>query len=191
MLIYRRRNENGFSLTEMIVVLIIGGILIAIAIPGFMTWVPKYRVNGAARMIFSDLMTARAKGISDNNDYVVTFNVAGGFYTIHDNKDNDNPPVQDEGENVRTVVLADHYPGIEFGYIDSTGPDGEGISGSVTFPHSPPRITFRPSGLTRDLDKGEIYLKPTDDEKRERQRCISVLGTGPIKVYKHTGSAWE
>ena len=165
-----------------------GGILTAIAIPAFMSWAPKYRVNGAARQVFSEMMTARAKAISENNNYVITFDTANNAYTIHDNDDNDDPPVQDTGEAVRTVNIADAYPGIGYGHIDSTNPSGGSITSDVMFGSSP-NVTFKPSGLANK--NGAIYLKPTNDAETDRQRCITVLQTGRVRLYKHTGSGWE
>ena len=180
-----RKTNYGFTLLEMILVLIIGSILTAIAIPAFHNWAPKYRVNGAARQVFSEMMAARAKAISEGNDYVITFNTGNNTYTIHDNDDKDDPPVQDTGEAVKTVNIANDYPGI--GY-DSGNP--------LTFIGS--QVTFKPSGLVEssdlpsDTDGGDVYFKPTEDTTRQdRQRRINVRLTGRIRLYKHTGSDWE
>ena len=185
-----RKTEYGFTLTEMMIVIIIGGVLTAIAIPAFMSWAPKYRVNGAARQVFSEMMAARAKAISEGNDYVISFNVSNNTFTIHDNDDNDNPPVQDNGETVRTIDIPANYPGIAYGYIDANSPEGDPISSPVTFTGSPPRVTFERSGLANK--NGAVYLKPADESsRRDRQRCVTVLRTGRVRLYKHTGSGWE
>ncbi len=183
------RKPNGFSVAEMLVVLAIGGILTAIAIPAFMAWAPKYRVNGAARQVFSDLMAAKARAVAEGNPYVVTFDTTAGSYTIHDNDDADDPPVQDPGEGVRTVVIGDAYPGIGFGYVVSTNPDGEPITNAVTFTGSPPKVTFLPSGLANKM--GAVYLIPTGASTPELQRCITVLLTGRVRMYNYTGTGWE
>ena len=141
-----RKTDYGFTLLEMMVVLIIGGVLTAIAIPAFMNWAPKYRVNGAARQVFSEMMAARAKAISEGNNYVISFDTGNNTYTIHDNDDNDDPPVQDAGEEVKPIDIGAAYPGIEFGYIAGNNPSGDAISSAVTFSGSPPRITFKRSG---------------------------------------------
>jgi len=183
-----RRKEHGFSLAEMLIVLVVGGILSAIAIPAFMAWAPKYRVNGAARQVFSEMMAARAKAISENNDYVVTFNTAGNTYAIHDDDDCDG--TQDAGETVKTIDIGAAYPGIGYGFIDANNPSGDPITGVVTFTGSPRRVTFKSSGLANK--NGAVYLKPTEDTtRRDRQRCITALRTGRVRLYKHTGSAWE
>jgi len=180
-----RRDEYGFTLTEMLIVILIGGVLSAIAIPSFRTWAPKYRANGAARELFSELMAAKAKAISEGNNYIVSFDTGNNAYTIHDD-DNSNG-VQDAGEVVRTVDIPASYPGIEYGYIDADNPSGEAITGVVTFTGSPPRAMFYPSGLSK---AGSVYLM-ADDNRPDRQRCVTVNLTGRVRLYKHTGSAWE
>ena len=183
-----RRTEYGFTLMEMMIVLIIGGVLTAIAIPAFMKWAPKYRVNGAARQVFSEMMAARAKAISEGNDYIVSFDTSNNRFTIHDDDDNDG--TQDTGESVRTVDIPAAYPGIEYGYIDANNPSGGAITGAVMFSGTPPRVTFRRSGLANKF--GAVYLKPADEtSRRDRQRCITVIQTGRVRMYKHTGSDWE
>jgi len=173
---------------EMMVVLIIGGVLSAIAIPAFMAWAPKYRANGAARKVFSEMMAARAKAISEGNDYIMSFDTNNNSFTIHDDDDNDG--TQDAGESVRTVDLPANYPGIAYGYIDANSPSGDAISGAVTFTGTPPRVTFRRSGLANK--NGAVYLKPANEtSRRDRQRCVTVLLTGRVRLYKHTGSSWE
>jgi len=183
-----RRNECGFSLAEMLLVITIGGILTAIAIPAFMAWAPKYKVNGAARQVSSEMMAAKAKAISENNRYAISFDTGNNSFTIHDD-DNSND-TQDAGESVRTVDIAATYPGIEYGYIDENNPSGDPITSVVTFTGTPPKVTFKPSGLANK--NGAVYLKPAEDtSRRDRQRCINVLLTGRVRLYKNTGSGWE
>ncbi len=64
---------RGFSLGEILVAVGIFSILAAIAVPQFIAFQPKIRLNGATRQIFSALMWARSKAVNDNSSYVVTF----------------------------------------------------------------------------------------------------------------------
>jgi prepilin-type N-terminal cleavage/methylation domain-containing protein len=66
-------NSRGFSLAEIIVAVAVFAILAAIAIPQFGAFRPKNRLNGAARQIYSQLMWARSRAVTDNSEYVVTF----------------------------------------------------------------------------------------------------------------------
>ena len=48
-------------------------ILAAIAVPQYVAFRPKSRLNGAARQVYSELMWARSKAVNDNSSYIVTF----------------------------------------------------------------------------------------------------------------------
>jgi len=58
--------ESGFTLVELIIVMAVFGILTAIAIPTFVSMMPKYRLNGSARQVMGDLMAARMKAVKEN-----------------------------------------------------------------------------------------------------------------------------
>lgn len=77
MLAFRPRrvitDNRGFSIAEVIVAIAVFAILASIAIPQFVGFRPKNRLNGATRQIYSQLMWARSKAVTDNSDYVVTF----------------------------------------------------------------------------------------------------------------------
>ena len=64
---------RGFSLAEVLVAIGIFAILAAIAIPQFVAFRPRNRPNGATRQIYSQLMWARSKAVTENGSYVVTF----------------------------------------------------------------------------------------------------------------------
>jgi type IV fimbrial biogenesis protein FimT len=66
-------NKTGFTLIEMMIVLAIMGILSAIAAPNFMHYMAERRLNGAARMVMSDLMAARQKAVNQNINVTVAF----------------------------------------------------------------------------------------------------------------------
>ena len=79
----RINRGNGFTLIELLIVVVIIGVLSAIAAPSFQTYMGKSRLNGAARMVMSDLMPARMKAIKVNRDVRVDFSTGGGSqYTI-------------------------------------------------------------------------------------------------------------
>ena len=68
-----RLNSRGFTIIELMVVMGVFAILTAIAVPQFTALQPKFRLDGAARQVFSELMSARAKAVNENTTYTVTF----------------------------------------------------------------------------------------------------------------------
>jgi prepilin-type N-terminal cleavage/methylation domain-containing protein len=73
--------KSGFSLTELMIIVAVMGIVTAIAAPNYMDYMAGRRLKGAAWMVMSDLMAARAKAVSQNINVTVTFTSNYG-YTI-------------------------------------------------------------------------------------------------------------
>jgi prepilin-type N-terminal cleavage/methylation domain-containing protein len=72
-------NKTGFSLPELMIVVAIVGIVSAIAAPNYMDYMAGRRLKGAAWMVMSDLMAARAKAVSQNITVTVTFTSNYGY----------------------------------------------------------------------------------------------------------------
>jgi len=87
--------ERGFTVAEMLIAVVIFGILGAIAVPQFIAFRPTSRLNGAARQVYSELMWARSKAVSENSAYVVTFPT--------------NQTMQISGSTTKTVSIQTEY----------------------------------------------------------------------------------
>jgi len=170
---------------ELLIVVAIIAVTAAIAIPNIISWIPTMRVNSAARDIVSEMQLARMKAVSERNNYVITFDTSTNQYSIYDDGDNDGA---EASELVKTVDVDTDYSGIQFGYVAGKNPSNDDITGSVQFgaTSSPIRETFIPNGTANLM--GSVYLIPTEDiagSRRDRQRAITVILTGRIKLWKY------
>jgi len=83
----RRFGEEGFSLVELLIVIGLMAIMMAIAITGLRSQLPKVHLNGTARDIAGRLMMARLKSVQNNAAYGLTFTpgVGGSYYPVLNN----------------------------------------------------------------------------------------------------------
>ncbi len=78
-----RGSRGGFSLVEIMIVIAIMAIIAAMAVPSYRTYMAKNRLNGAARQVMSDLMSARMMAVTLNRNVSVVFPPsAGASYTL-------------------------------------------------------------------------------------------------------------
>ena len=69
---YFTSQPRGFTLMELMATLGVAAILMAIAIPNFMSTLPSLRLNDAARQVATDLQQIRMKAIAQNIPYQMT-----------------------------------------------------------------------------------------------------------------------
>jgi prepilin-type N-terminal cleavage/methylation domain-containing protein len=60
------RNNSGFTLIELAVIIAIAGILAGIAVPSFVGWLPKYRLYSSADDIQALVQNARLRAVKEN-----------------------------------------------------------------------------------------------------------------------------
>lgn len=115
-------DKKGFTLTEMMIVIAIMGILTAIAVPNLQTYMAERRLKGAARMVMSDLMNARMLAVTLNRNVQVafptsasasyTYDAAGTAATRNIKTDFGYPDVTVSGNNNPTFTPTGRLSGV-------------------------------------------------------------------------------
>ncbi len=68
-------SDRGFTVIELMVVLGVALIVMGVALPNMISWLPNYRLSSGARQVAGDLQLARMKAISQNTKYRLNFGV--------------------------------------------------------------------------------------------------------------------
>jgi prepilin-type N-terminal cleavage/methylation domain-containing protein len=123
------RSQSGFTLAEMMVVLLIGGVLTALAIPNLAQMREGYRLRSATREVYVMLQRARMAAVKENTNYRVYYTSPASL-VVHDDLNSNN--VQDAGEPLTTTNLQNDLKGVYF----TAGP-------SAAVP-----LVFAPNGTT-------------------------------------------
>jgi len=72
--------QRGFSIMEMMVVVVIVGVLTAIAIPAFSSWKERQAVSNVASSLLMHLKQARNLAVAENRSVSITF--SSSAYTV-------------------------------------------------------------------------------------------------------------
>ncbi len=161
-------------------------------VPGFIQWVPKYRLKGAAMDLYSNMQRTKSGAIKANATWAVVFEVANGRYHICSSPGTDNDWNTVAGSNTieRTIILSDYQSGIAFGHGGATTSLGVGgtFDDEVTYnlPTAADNFaTFNRRGL---CNTGYVYLQNVNSE-------TYAVGTtslaGVVKVFRGQGAGYN
>ncbi|MEW6161754.1 MAG: GspH/FimT family pseudopilin [Nitrospirota bacterium] len=126
--------KNGIAFVELLIVISIIAILALLTVPV----IKANKLDGATRMIYSDLLLARMQAIAKGNNFRVIFNAEDGHtydnhtYWIHNDK-NSNSDIE-AGEEFTIKDIHKDYEGVTFTVNNNAtfNPRGTSNSGTVT-----------------------------------------------------------
>ena len=92
-----RMTPSGFTLLELIVTIALLAIVLAMVAPNLLSYVPKSRLNGAARKVMTDLVAARMKAVKTSSRTQVNF-IGSTQYMLNDDADGNGTVSNPEGD---------------------------------------------------------------------------------------------
>lgn len=139
-----RVREKGFTITELLVVLTVFGLMMAVSVGNFQSVIRNHRLTGATNQLVTHMRLAREKSVAEGNDYIVTFRALMNNYQVWDDEGND--AVMGATDSRRTFEM----------------PDGTQMQNPSFFGGN--RVTFHSDGTcsasgTVDITNGELTKK--------------------------------
>lgn len=174
--------KKGFTLVEVVVVLVVIGILAGIAIPTYLKWIPGIRLKSAARDLYSNLQLARIQALKENVTVPVRFETGG-----------DNDPSNDiyyydtNGNGSHTAgefgIFLNGYKSAVGFRVDNTI-DIDDWNGNDAVTTDPTQISFSNRGTA---NSNSVFI---ENEDKTIIYAITVLTTGGIRLRKYSGGTW-
>lgn len=174
-----RKDDAGFTLLQLIVIVGILGILASIAIPRYSEWMPRYRLKSAARDLYSNMQLARLLAIKANNSYRLIFTTAGdGSYTVR----------RPDGTIEKRINFIDYDASGAIGYGGGNATKSATMSGGPLpedgISYNSNTATFNSRGTG---SSGYVYI----ENSRGTAYVIGTLSSGVIVLKKWDDSAKE
>jgi prepilin-type N-terminal cleavage/methylation domain-containing protein len=190
--------EQGFTLIELMIAIVILCVLLGLAIPGFSNWLPRYRLRGAARDVFSNLQFAKMTAVKDRARCGVLFDVTNGKYRVvsagpNRNFESNAGSVGGDDVVLKTVNFSEYGSAVSYGHgtaSQTTTPPGTNWDNNVTCDEDgivfdSRGMVFKPSGPA--ATDGFVYLQ----NSKSNAFAVGVLSSGVIVIRRWTGSTWQ
>lgn len=181
----------GFTLVELMTVLVIIATLITLSVPAYVTWIPGFRLKGAALDLYGNLQAAKILAIRDGREHAVVFDVAKDAYRLMDGgPDGDFGSGGDDAPLVPDVSVrfSEYGNGVGLGAGNAeksaTNPPGPLPMDFVTL--SGNRVVFDSRGMCPGYN-GFIYLQADGG----RSYAVGILQTGIVRLRRWRGDAWR
>ena len=166
-----QRNNQGFTLAEMIIVIAIIFVVSAVAIPNILQWRQKARLGQAARDVYSEFQRAKIRAAQENSYCSILFGSTNFLVFVDANKN----IVYDGGEEIIKSKNWSDYGNVT---LDTSRGGGDGL----TFSNPSNGIAFSSTGIPVNnlggLGMGSVFLINT----RGDTASIVVSGAGSVRI---------
>jgi prepilin-type N-terminal cleavage/methylation domain-containing protein len=185
-----RQTRSGMTLVEMMLVLVIAGIVLALASPTI-DW-QHYEVESAMEGVGLTLLAVERQAITQQHDEIVMLDQTHNALWIHDDANNNG--IVDAGERVREMPLGEHIV-FGLGSAPAMASIGPGPIGLTVQEEGYPAIVFHRDGSASESEGFYLTLAraTTAGIYTQDARAVYIdVATGRASWYRYSStSGWQ
>ena len=190
-----QKENSGFTLIEVMIVVVIIALMAAIGAPTISTLMPDMYLKDAARTLYTNMQQAKIQAVKNNRSTAISFNTAADNYTVCDDWDGVAAVCVGATRTVQFITVVtdkDYKSGVGYGYGSATlqanaaadaFPMATDDSVSYTAPDNV--VVFTPQGMG---NPGYVYL---DHVNNTTTYAVGNSSSGMIKLLKWVGGIWQ
>jgi prepilin-type N-terminal cleavage/methylation domain-containing protein len=179
--------EQGFTMIEITIVLLIGSVIMAFATPRITNAMRAYRINIATRQVTDTLKRVKMQAVSENKRaalVVDTANLQAGMATLNDDgtvKDTYYIPLP-QGIIFERPSVSTNPAGVSSSLTTAVSFSKYGSSGSIY------KQDFNTHGFPVVANASDVVCIFVGNGKD--YRAITMSSVGGVRIYKLDGSTW-
>ncbi len=150
----KTRRQPGYTLIEMVTVLMITTILAVVAFPHFLDSLAHHRLESAAQRIELDLKLARDRAIASSSNCGATFDVARDLYVLYPDIMNPDHPTEPYSTRLSREPYYCRLVSVDFGGDNEVVFNGHGVpdsNGSIRVEHRKKQRLISLNGSTGEI----------------------------------------
>lgn len=182
------RNTKGITLTELMIVSAIIGVLFTLSFPLVNRTIARGRLKDAARDLYFDMQTVRMRAIKENRAFAIQFDASGNSYKVIRDRGVDGQWNTADDEVLKSVGLAASFKGVSIGSNAGKRPGETSSTTTVSFA-SDNRVQYNADGTVQAEDAtGTVYLK----NDKETFAVGTTNASGKVKMWRsYDGVTWD
>ncbi|MBU1419954.1 MAG: GspH/FimT family protein [Proteobacteria bacterium] len=194
-----KKDNSGFTLIEVMIVIVIIAIMAAIGAPTISSLMPDMHLKDEARVLYTNMQQARIQAVKNNRNTAISFDTVNSNYIICDDWDETAVPPACAGATraVQFIVALtnkDYKSGVGYGHgsatlqVDNVTALPLATDDDVSYNYSvadPNVVVFTPQGMG---NPGYVYL---DHKDNTTTYVVGNSSSGMIKLLKWVGGSWQ
>lgn len=198
---HTRPSNLGFTILEMVIVLLVMGMMMSLTLPRAVKSTPKQQVDRAARQLARDLEGVRLRAMSTKRNVRMSFYQTSDFYAAFMDMTSDRSgqisETVDEARNARIVAHGSNggIPGVslpdnvKFG-VGQASSDPLGNSATDPIALTDDHVDFNSRGMVTPIGGGGVIFL-THETDPSAVAAVTISGSGAFRSWRYRNGEWK